>query len=65
MLTSVHLDLRRVRLKHSGKIVLWFPGVVIRKGGGKCVLQTMKTTKTIFTVESKMKNFSEYFFIGR
>lgn len=64
MLTSVHLDLRRVRLKHSGKIVLWFPGV-IRKGGGKCVLQAMKATKTIFTVESKMKNFSEYFFIGR
>lgn len=62
---SADLDLRRVRLKHSGKIALWFPGTVIRKRGGKRVLQTAKTTKAILTVESKVRSFSEYFFIDR
>lgn len=65
VLTSVHLDLRRVRLGHSGKVALWFPCIAVRKSGGKCLLQTVKSTKAILTVESKVKNFSEYVFTDR
>jgi len=67
VLTSVHLNLSRARLKHSGNIVLWFLDIVIfiRIRGGKCVFQIMKTTKPKFTLESKVKSFSEYLFVGR
>lgn len=56
VLTSVQLDLRRIRLKHSEIMAS------LHCYKKKEVLQIVKTTKAILTVESKVKIFSEYFF---